>query len=89
MYSLREGREAWEDKGKVREGGREGRRLVTGVRSGWERASRSTRTKYNLCQQFVVEFGRAPVNNDALLGEASRDAHLLADSKTIPVWWNT
>ena len=43
---------------KVREGGREGRRLVTEVRSGWGRASRSMRTKYHICQQFVVEFGR-------------------------------
>ena len=40
-YSLREGSEAWEDGGSemeiVRQGGREGRRLVTGVRSGWGR----------------------------------------------------
>ena len=68
----------------MREGGREGRRLVTGVRSGWGRASRSMRTKYHICQQFVVEFGRVSVITDALLGEALRDARLLADSKTIP-----
>ena len=45
IYSLREGTEAWEDGGseidRERDGGKAGRRLVTGVRSGWERASRS------------------------------------------------
>ena len=69
--SFREGR------GARRDGGERG--LVTGVRSGWGRASRAMRTKYYICQQFVVEFGRVPVNTDALLGEASRDTRLLAD----------
>ena len=41
----------------------------------------------SMCQQFVVEFGRMSVNTDGLLGEASRDARLLADSKRIPVRW--
>ena len=54
--------EAWEHGGheveKVREGSRAGRRLVTGISSGWGRASRSMRTRYHICQQFVVEFGR-------------------------------
>ena len=70
----------------MREGGTEGRRLV--IRSGWGRASRSMRTKYHICQHFVVEFGRVSVNIDTLLGEVSRDARLLADSKAIPVRWN-
>ena len=43
---------------------------------------------HHICQQFVVEFGRVSVNTDALLGEVSRDARLLAGSKTIPEWWN-
>ena len=38
--------------------------------------------------RFVAEFGHASVNTDALLCEASRDARLLADSKTILVWSN-
>ena len=46
------------------------------------------RTKYTICQQFVVKFGRVSVNTDALLGEASRDARLFAGSKTIPEWWS-
>ena len=61
-YSLREGSEAREDGGE--------RGLVTGVRSGWGRASRSMRTKYHICLQFIVEFGRVSVNTDALRGEA-------------------
>ena len=54
---------------------------MTGVGSAWGRASRSTRAKHHTCQQFVVEFGRVSVNVDVLLGEASRAARLLADSK--------
>ena len=46
------------------------------------------RTKYTICQQFVVKFGRVSVNTDALLGEASRDARLFAGSKMVPEWWN-
>ena len=61
--------------------------MVTRVMSGWERASRSMRTKYHICQQFAVEFGRVSVDSDALLGKASRDYHLFAGSKTIPGWW--
>ena len=72
----------------MREGGRAGRRLVTGVRSGWGHALRSMRTKYHICQQFVVEFGRVSLNTDALLGEASIDARLFAGSKKILKWWN-
>ena len=41
------------------------------------------RTQY---QQLVVGFGRASMFTGALMGEASRYARLLADSKTIPVW---
>ena len=67
------------------EGGRAGRQLATGVRSEWGRALRLMRTKYHICKQFVVELGRV---SDALLGEASRDARLLAGSKTRPEWWN-
>ena len=52
------------------------RRLVTGIRSGWERVLRLMRTKYHICQQLDVEFGRVSVNTGALLGEASRDARL-------------
>ena len=76
---------------RVREGGTAGRRLVTGVRSGWGCASRSMRTKYeyHIYQQFVVDFGPVSVNTDALLSEASRDTRLFAGSKTIPEWWNT
>ena len=57
---------------RVREGGTAGRRLVTGVRSGWGCASRSMRTKYeyHIYQQFVVDFGPVSVNTDALLVEA-------------------
>ena len=39
----------------------------------------------DICQQFVVEFELVSVNTDAVLGEASRDARLLADSKTVPI----
>ena len=46
---------------------------------------RSLRTRYRICRQFVVEFGRVSVNTGALLGEASRDARLLEDSRTIPI----
>ena len=68
----------------MREGSRARRRLVTGVRSGWGHVSRSLRTKYHICQQFVVEFGRVSVNTDALLmGEESGDVCLFAGSKTI------
>ena len=78
----REGTEAWKDgRGgeRVRAGGRAGRRLVTGVRSGWGRASRSMRTKYHICQQFVVEFGRTCVReHQRHLDEASRDMLELA-----------
>ena len=56
------------------------RRLVTGVRSGWGRASRSMRMKYHICQQPVVEFGRVSVNTNALWGEASRDARACVTS---------
>ena len=35
---------------------------------GWGGATRLTRTKYNICQQFVVEFGRVSVKTDALFG---------------------
>ena len=89
-YYLREGTGAWANGRsgeRVRAGSRARRRLVTGVRSGWGRASRSMRTKYHICQQFVVEFGRVSVNTDALLGGASRDARRFAGSKTIPEWW--
>ena len=48
---------------RVRAGGRAGRRLVTGVRSGWGHASCSMRTKYRICEQFTVEFGRMSVNS--------------------------
>ena len=71
----------------VRAGGKAGRRLVTGVSSGWGYVSRSIRTKYHVCQQFF-EFGRVSVNTGALLGEPSRGARLFADSKTIPERWN-
>ena len=37
--------------------------------------------EYNIYQQFLVEFGRASVNTDADLGEASRDTRILADPK--------
>ena len=60
-------------------GGRGERRLLSEVRPEWGRAWRSLRTKYHICQQFV-EFGRVSVNTNALLGEESRDARLLADS---------
>ena len=56
------------------------RGLVTGVRSGWGRASRSMRMKYHICQQPVVEFGRVSVNTNALWGEASRDARACVTS---------
>ena len=48
LYWLREEKEAGEEgRSEVRRGeSREGRRLVTGVRSGWSRASRSMMTKY-------------------------------------------
>ena len=39
------------------------------------------RTEDHICEQFVVEFGRESVNTDADFGEASTDAHLLADSQ--------
>ena len=58
---------------------------MTGVRSGWGRASRSMRTKCHICQQVVVEFGPVSVKTDAVLGEASRDARLPAHSKMIPI----
>ena len=51
--------------------------------SGWGRASHPVRTKYHICQQFAVEFGRVSVNTDALLGEASTSARLFAGSKAI------
>ena len=87
-YSLREGREVWEDGGSEIERGRQGG-PVTCDRGqvGWGRASRSMRTKYHINQQFV-EFGRVSVIPDALFGETSKVARLLVDSKTIPVWWN-
>ena len=84
----REGRHGRTEEGRLREGGREGQRLVTGVRSRWGRASRSIRTTYHICQQFIVEFGRVSVITGAFSGEAPRDAPFLADSKTILVWWN-
>ena len=86
---LREGAEAWEDGRsgeRVGARGRAGRRLVTWVRSGCGHASRSTRTKYRIFQQFAEEFGRVSVNTDALLGEASRDARLFVGPTTIPEW---
>ena len=52
-YKLRDRTEAWDDRRsgeRARAGGRAGRRLVTGVRSGWGRASHSMRTKYHTCQ---------------------------------------
>ena len=70
----REGRHGRTEEGRLREGGREGQRLVTGVRSRWGRASRSIRTTYHICQQFIVEFGRVSVNADALSREASKNA---------------
>ena len=60
---------------------------MTGVRSGWGRASHSMKT-YRNCQQLAVEFGRVSVNTGALLGEVSGNVRPFAGSKTIPEWWN-
>ena len=67
-------------KKKQFEGDARDRGLVTGVRLGWGRDSRSMRTEYHICQQSVVGFGRVSVNTDALGGEASRDARACVTS---------
>ena len=66
--------------GKGGVGGRRRERLVTGVRSGWGRTSRSMRIKNHICQPVVVRVGRVSVSTDALLGEASRDARACVTS---------
>ena len=71
----------------MRQVSRDGRRLETVIRSGSGPASRSMKSKYNIFQPFVVGFECVSVITNALLGEASRDARILADSKTIPVGW--
>ena len=49
------------------------------LESGGGHASRSMRTKYQICQLFV-EFGRVSVNTDALLSEASKHARACVTS---------